>query len=499
MTVTRDGAAPPSPARTYGNWRQRRGYGLGRLTSTQTWMALAAIVPPLVALLLSVPALLATLPVTAVGLAVALGRWDGIPLADALRARVRWRIARARGWTDYQGGVLAEFPRRHDLPGVLAPLVLLDAEDGRGNRQGMIWDRRSGTLTSVLRLASIGTMLADQLDADTWVANWGQWLADLGYVPMARWVAVTVETTPSPGTTLADHVARRVTPTAPPAARQLVADLVATAPQAAADVDTRISITLDPARAIPRPTTILEAVAEATRTLAGLEHALAGCGVALLGRASAGWLAGTVRAAFDPAVRADVARLSDEEVLLAWREAGPVAQHVEWDFFRHDSGYSVSYALHEAPRQAVPAHVLAPLLAPGPFARRVTIAYQPYAAADAARQAQAELNAATFRRAYRRRARQDDSARDLADEVRAERAALEEAEGAGVALFTVYVTTTVAHPEQLPAAAADLEQRAGAAKLRLRRCYGAQDVGFASTLGVGVYPPDLARRPHRTR
>jgi len=390
VTVTRDGAAPPSPARTYGNWRQRRGYGLGRLTSTQTWMALAAIVPPLVALLLSVPALLATLPVTAVGLAVALGRWDGIPLADALRARVRWRIARARGWTDYQGGVLAEFPRRHDLPGVLAPLVLLDAEDGRGNRQGMIWDRRSGTLTSVLRLASIGTMLADQLDADTWVANWGQWLADLGYVPMARWVAVTEETTPSPGTTLADHVARRVTPTAPPAARQLVADLVATAPQAAADVDTRISITLDPARAIPRPTTMLEAVAEATRTLAGLEHALAGCGVALLGRASAGWLAGTVRAAFDPAVRADVARLSDEEVLLAWREAGPVAQHVEWDSFRHDSGYSVSYALHEAPRQAVPAHVLAPLLAPGPFARRVTIAYQPYAAADAARQAQAD-------------------------------------------------------------------------------------------------------------
>ena len=39
----------------------------------------------------------------------------------------------------------------------------------------------------------------------------------------------------------------------------------------------------------------------------------------------------------------------------------------------------------------------------------------------------------------------------------------------------------------------------GAARLRLRRMYGAQAVGFAAGLGLGVYPPDLARRRHRTR
>ena len=60
----------------------------------------------------------------------------------------------------------------------------------------------------------------------------------------------------------------------------------------------------------------------------------------------------------------------------------------------------------------------------------------------------------------------------------------------------LYVTTTVTDPDLLPAAVADLEQRAGQAKLRLRRLRGSQAAGFAAALGVGVNPATAAR--HRT-
>ena len=53
-----------------------------------------------------------------------------------------------------------------------------------------------------------------------------------------------------------------------------------------------------------------------------------------------------------------------------------------------------------------------------------------------------------------------------------------------------------AEADQLPAAVADLEQRAGQAKLRLRRLRGSQAAGFAAALGVGINPVDAAR--HRT-
>ena len=75
--------------------------------------------------------------------------------------------------------------------------------------------------------------------------------------------------------------------------------------------------------------------------------------------------------------------------------------------------------------------------------------------------------------------------------------AREEAEGAGVGRFTLYVTTTVTDESLLPAATADVEQRAGQAKLRLRRLRGSQVTAFAASLGMGINPAELDRRPRR--
>jgi hypothetical protein len=132
---------------------------------------------------------------------------------------------------------------------------------------------------------------------------------------------------------------------------------------------------------------------------------------------------------------------------------------------------------------------------PGAAPKRVTLLYRPLSAGQAARVVESEVNAAAFRSALRRTHRRDESARDATDREQALRAAREEAVGAGIGLMSLFVTVT--DPNLLDRAVADIEARADAAKLRLRRMRASQAAGFATTLPCGVCPPQLARTwPH---
>ncbi len=482
----------PEQPRLYGRWRPERGWGIGALGTGQTLTAFVAALGPVLAasvaprLALPLAGLAAAL---VVGLVVRVGGRTG---AEVALSRARFGIAQARGWTEFTAGVLSDHPRGHELPGVLAPLVPLDTDDGRGGRQALVWDRREGTLSAVLRCAPVGLDLADAGRAEDWVAAWGGWLADLGHRPAVRQVAVTVSITPG-GAAVADHLTRRVRADAPEAARVTMRELVEQT-SGTAETATYVTLTLDPARTVPRGDDLLSSVAEVTRGLPGLEAGLAGCGVAVLHREPVADLTARVQVAFDPAARADLLDTDDGGRLLDWAHAAPVGAREEWGDYRHDSGLSVSWALQEAPRQGVTARVLVPLLAPGPFQRRVTWLYLPYPADAAAAHAEREVSAGLVRRGWAQRTRRDETHRDRDDRDRAEQAAREEAEGAGLGRFTLYVTTTVEDPDLLPAAVADVEQRAGASRLRLRRMWGAQAVGFAATLGLGIDPGGLAAR-----
>ena len=521
-------AAPESGPRTYGNWRRARGFGIGSLSTGQTYTLFGAIVVPLAASYYSLRAGLLVAPVSMLVLAAMLVRVGGYSLTDVVGRRFRFSRARSAGWTELSGGLLTDHPRGEDLPGPMAPVVPLSTDDGRGGSQGILWDRRTGRLTVVIRVSPVGLDLADRAQADGWVAAFGGFLADLGYQPMVRHVAITIDTAPSGGTTLRDYVAGRLDPAAPAAARAVMGELVDATPATSADVDTRVSVTFDPARANPRPTDLVSAVAEVTRWLPGLEASLAATGVAVLGRASTEWIIGRLRVAYDPASRGDVARVLDHhgtypprhavpgfpaaagfgaagfggaDELLVWRDAGPLRASENWDRWWHDSGVSVSWALAEAPRQAVMSRVLIPLLAPGAFPRRVTLFYEPYPAEAAAAEVEREISNNSVRSAFARRTRRDETQRERDDQARALQAAREEAEGAGVGKFTFYITTTIAADTAddalLGAAAADVEQRAGQSKLRLRRLRGAQSAGFAAALGLGINPVELARRGRR--
>jgi hypothetical protein len=478
--------------RTFSGWRRARGMGLFGLGVTQTLIVLGAIVAAILASMFGPQLLLVAAPAAMLVIGCTVAQWDGIPLAVGVLQRLRFARARSRGHTHFKAGIMVDDPdTAWQLPGVLAPTVLLPVTGADGDRYAVVWNKRTGMLTVALRCAAQSTWLADPDSAATWVSNWGAWLAGLGHQPMVQWISVTVDTAPDKGSRLADYVSSRVAANAPAAAVRLLQQLVAAAPATAADVQTTVAITFDPNRSPARPRTLRDSVEEVDRALPGLVDGLALCGLSLLGRADAGHLTAVVREAFDPAVRGEVRRHPQD---LDWGTCGPVAAVEHHDRYVHDSGTSVSWALHEAPRQPVQHSVLAWLVGPSTFTKRVTMLYQPYTAGEAAKVVESQVNAAQFREAMRRARNMDPRARDVADHDHAVQAAREEAAGAGLGLLTLFVTVTVTDAEQLPKAVADVESRAGMSKIRLRRCWGSQSAGFAATLPVGVFPPMLARQ-----
>src|SRR5216683_5675042 len=273
--------------RTYGGWRRSRGIGLLGRGPAATSVLLGGLITVLIIAALSIRTLLYSTPAALLIATAALVRPSGMPLAQLAVQRLRWWHGTRTGQTGYRAEVVQRHTGVLELPGTLAPTELLSAEDGYGGRYGLVRDRHTGYLTATLRVVPTSTWLADTGDADGWVANWGAWLASLGHIPALRWVTVTVDTAPDPGTTLTDRVARAIDTSAPRAALEIMDQLVATAPAAAADVDTRVSITFDPARSPAAPKTVSEAVIETGQILLGLESALGSCGVTMLARARA--------------------------------------------------------------------------------------------------------------------------------------------------------------------------------------------------------------------
>jgi len=483
-----------SDVRTYGGWRKARGMGLFGLGAGQSLLVVLAILITLASTMFGLRFLLVAAPAAALTIFLAVAQWDGVSILEAVLQRTRLYFGASRGRTRFRSGVTADPEHAWELPGLLAPTQLLTVHSTTGS-YGVVHHRRLGTLTVTLRCAAQSTWLADPAAAEAWVANWGAWMASLGHLPMLRWVQVTVDTAPDSGSRLADYVDSRLVGTAPASALRLLQQLVAAAPSAAADVQTLVTLTFDPNMSPAKPKTLADCVEEVDRLLPGLADNLAGCGVTVLGLATSLDLAVMVRGAFDPAARGDLIRATDTD--LAWQTCGPVAAEDLHDRYVHDSGVSVSWALHEAPRQPVGHDILARLMGPGAYPKRVTLLYRPFSAAEAARAVESQVNAAQFREALRRVRHMDPKARDVADHAQALQAAREEAAGAGLGLASVAVTVTVLDPHLLLKAVADVESRADMCKIRLRRLWAANGAGFAATLPAGICLPVLAQQfPH---
>jgi hypothetical protein len=489
--------------RTYGGWRRSRrigimGAGLGGssfLVGAWTLLALLGTVDIIWYLYLG--------PAVAAVSAGVLLRWNNETLATRVTRRVRWWWAGVSRFTQFSLPAVQEYTGHPELPGLLAPTRLLYVQDGWGRRFGLVHHQRTGWLAATIRCDARGTALVDTEDADRWVASWGAWLADLGLRPMVSSVAVTVEVAPEPGATLTQMVTERMDPQAPIDAQTLLVDLLEASPRAAADVDTRVTITFDPAAGLVPLRRLEDQVGEVSLSLDTLESSLAGCGVGVLGRCSAAELSGIVTTAFNPDRRGEVNRLladkdqSRAEAELLWELSGPTEAEELWDCYRHGNAWSVTYGWVEPPRQQVTSNVLARLMAPGRSPRRVTLLYRAYPAAEAAAKLEEQVNAVMFRQGFRQKRGLDEKARDQADRVQARQAAEEEAQGAGLVRMSLYATTTVTDRAELARACADVEARSQECKIPLKKLVGSQAAGFAYTLPAGLHPVAMAVRSRR--
>ncbi|MUL42919.1 hypothetical protein FZ103_17380 [Streptomonospora sp. PA3] len=483
--------------RTYGGWRRKRSIGLLGLGFTPTMILMGCLIVLMLVAFFDQRYAAYLVPPLVVVFGIALVPVQGTSLLGFVLTRLRWWWATVRGRTRYRAGVLVEHPRAFQLPGVLAPITLLSAEDGRGGRFGIAWNRRLGHMTATLKVSSNSVWLAESGDVDTWVANWHNWLAGFGYMPWVPWISVTVESSPDPGDTLRDHVAASVDPQSPQAARRILGELVSLAPAVSAQVETRISITFDPRRFPTPPKGRLEAAAELNNLLNQIENGLGGCGVSVIGRARPEEIVATVRSAYDPAARGAVAQALESGGAIAtgdWSEAGPIAAETLHDRYIHDSGTSVAWIWQQAPRTHVTSTVLSQLLTPTRWTKRTTLLFRHWPASSAARALEGQNTAAQYKSEMSARLRHRVSARDSQDLAYARQAAQEETLGAGLVQMSLYASVTVEDPDELDRAVSHTESSAETSRIRLRRAWGSQDVAFATTLPLGVCPPYLAQR-----
>lgn len=458
-----------SEVRTYGGWRERRGFGVAGLSGRQTAVALVAVFTLLVLALVN-PGLLAVLglPLLA-AVVVATMRVKGESLLSAVGRHGMWTVARRRGWTRYRAiGNTA-------LPGVLRALTMLEAQDSAGRTVGLLWNARVGTLSAVVPLEPVGLSFVSDSQIRQWVHAWGRWLTQLGYLPGVRHMVVTVHTGPSPPGDQVYATHESADSLAADVMRQLEAEEVAQGSRTS-----RTVITI--ATAVANESELDQATNRLLELIAGMDSSVAACGVAVLPAMSAEDLIVWVRCAFEPGAAASGATGT-------WTDARPTATEEFWDRYQHDSVVSAAFTWDETPAESAPPEVLVRLLGPSDYRKRVSLVFEPIPAHEAAREVDRQAEAAVFRSQYRRRLGRDETARDRMDLEKARQTATEQAAGAGLVDVGLYAVVTADTEAELSRCASDLINRAGESRIRLRRNYGAQAATFAATVGVGFVPP----------
>ncbi|WP_326655668.1 SCO6880 family protein [Streptomyces sp. NBC_01750] len=470
----------------YGGWRRSKSMGIASLNTPQTVIVVGALLAPILLIVMggSIATLPVTIPIALTVIALTVWQRHGMPLMSYVIGRARWSWGHMRGETSYRS-VFLPSPEALDLPGMAAPTKLVRAEssDGRG-ATGLVWNQRTGTMTAALLLNPAGSLLASGATVRSQVNAWGDALARLADEDGVRVGAVTLQITPSSGAALSDHVRHRLDPSAPSLAREAIGELVDRAPRASAQLAAWMSLVIDPSQSPEKPKGPAEAAAVTLGALDAVD--LSGAGVDVLRRATDADIKRLVRGAFVPA---DMDAPADEIAELVWHEVGPVAAEDDWAVYRHDGYHSVSYVLREAPRKPVTYDVLLKLLAPGAFTRRVTLAYRVLPTDEAMAVVEREVNANEARAEYRQRTKRTSTRRERVDAEHAERTATEEATGAGMVQWSIYVTTTVSNAADLPAARREIDKAARASGgLRFRPAFGGQSAAMVVGLPVGINP-----------
>ncbi len=505
MTASQTQYAPPRPPRLTGLW------GLSFVATVG--LVLGAIV---------------LVGIVVIGLVLQLGVWTlvlgaawtllalGGLLPEAIKTRDGqghytktihrrgFRRGEKAGETILSQGLTGKVPdMKISLPGVGASTSLSEHTDIHGNPFGLLTWGDTNLYSVVINAHPSGTSGKDPKTFDDEVAQWAAWQGQLNKVGNIVAAQVVVESAPDSGQRLARAIDRgRVEDEAGdlagsvPAFSRAMADQIKTSASAGSpQIVTRLTITFsgeekddDSGEVHTRSADemkeqIRDLLPELVSTLIATGAGSSGCRAA-----TAQQIIDFTRVAFDPSVAPNV---EEAQILggtgLTWDEAGPLTAVNRFDCYQHETAWSRTWQMREAPKGAFFATVLKQLLAPHRDIprKRVALCFRTESPLNSAQIADRDVTAAQVAVSQSPRAK---AAQEQAL-IAAKRTADQEALGAPLIRVGMLVTVTVFERDMLDRVSRMITSRlAPQARLRMRLPRGAQDSAFIAALPLGMVP-----------
>jgi len=477
--------------RTYGNWKRQSVAGYFGLGPKGALVSFGLIIVALIALFQRqwIILALAVLSILSMQLLLRVRDRNHRHTGNKIATTLGWQRQKYAGANLYRSGPLGvDRLGKSRLPGLAAKSELLEVEDSYNRTFCIVRNPARRHYTVVLSAHPDGNALVDQDQIDTWVGQWGNFLAALGDEARLVGFTVTIETAPDGGAFLAREVNMNLSDTAPEFAKQYMQDVVDTFPDGAANTTAWLAFTyqMEPGATKDQDEFIRFFQSRMTFLTTHLE----GSGVGSVSPVTADELCEYIRVAYDPAASTLVedARAAGESLHLDWEDTGPSAYDAEWDYFKHDSGTSVSWFMSQAPRGEVFSRVLEPLLEPIAFVerKRVTLIYRPIPSDEAAEMVEKDSTRASHRATSAKAGE-----RHSIEYKQAKATEVEEAQGAGLVRFGMIVTATTRRPDKLDELVTAVEARGrSSSRIRLRRAWATQASSFAAGLPLGIVLPE---------
>jgi hypothetical protein len=402
-----------------------------------------------------------------------------------------WRRIRGRRFASDVMSAGFRLGRRRLLhsPAPVAPPLLrgvrLVAADYHGQPLGIVSDRSGRRLTSVLACRVVAFSLLDQEAQERRLARWGLVLSGAGGTAIRRlqWLE---RTAPAHGDELVRWVHAERDPAVPLRGTPMIdsyLELISSAARVAQEHEILLAIQVDVQRGHDRGAQGAAGVLveQTERVAQGLEAAE----VTVLGALSPPQLARTLRTAFDPYARSELAALEacdPQRDGLADVNAWPLGTRETWEHYQADGALHASYWIGAWPRIEVSPMFMDSLLGHSGVVRTVAVTFEPLASDRSTREVEAAITRDRADRELRLRFGQSETARQrqAADATRRREAEL--AAGHSEVRFTGFVTVTGRDAADLRRACAEVTEQAARARLELHRLYGQQAEAFSFAL-----------------
>lgn len=361
-------------------------------------------------------------------------------------------------------------------------------EDRPGDGPAVVYDRRAGTSTAVLRVAGRSFALLGTAEQDRRVAAWASVLASLARerptVRRLQWMASSL---PDDGRGVRDDLVRRASLPEESVAHRSYRQLLDEVGSGTCRHEVLLAVQVRVGGPLHRPGPGEPSLAPLLREMDALRRLLGDTEVEVAGLLGTRALAAACRAARHPgAVEDPVTAGADRLVPDRARSAGaagppcaagwpwPLAVRAHWDRAQADGIWQAVYWVAEWPRVEVSPDFLAPLLL-GSVQRTVSMVMEPLSPSRAMRQVERARTADLADSELRRRGGFLATARRGREAELVVRREAELADGHASFRFSGYVTVRAGTSAALDQACEATEQAAGQANLELRRLYGDQD------------------------